>query len=76
MTTVVNSPAAGDSSGTSAGMLIGIVLVILLLLFLFGWGLPAMRGGGTSGGTGTNNAAPNVNIPDKGTLDVNINKGQ
>lgn len=66
MTTVINTPSNGESTG--AGFMVGVVVVVIILLgLLFVYGVPAMRnntatkavdvnvslpgGGGTGGGT-------------------------
>lgn len=69
MTTVVNNPTPGDS-GSSMGMVVGILLVVGFIFVFFVYGLPALRT--TGGGTNTGNSVPvpAVAIPD--TIDVNI----
>lgn len=62
MATVVNNPTPTDS-GAGMGFLAGVILLIAgVFLFLY-FGLPLMRGIGST--------APQVTIPDK--VDVNIN---
>ena len=79
MTTIINTPPAGNASeggngGGGMGMVLGILLAIIIvfLFIVFGW--PAMRGTG-GGGTPTNSGddgGTTYNIPDK--IDVNVQK--
>ena len=59
MATVINNP--GDTSGSGAGLIIGIIVAIVLIgLFVF-YGVPALRDGGS---TNVNVDLPSVNLPD------------
>jgi hypothetical protein len=60
MTTVVNNPGEGGGAGT----IIGVVIAIILIALLFIYGLPALRGGGTSNAPSAN---IDVNLPNPGT---------
>jgi LPXTG-motif cell wall-anchored protein len=73
MATIVNTPAApqtSDSSGAT-GLMIGLVLLAIFAFLMFFYGLPALRN--------TTQQAPsnvNVDIPDKVDVNVNENPGQ
>ncbi len=56
MTTVVNNPGDGDSSGT--GVIVGVLIAIIIIVLFFMYGLPAIR---------NNQPAPN-----NGSVDVNV----
>ena len=57
MTTVINNPTSGESTG--AGMIVGVVLVIAVLLGLFYfYGLPMMTNKPSSPGVNVD-----VNLP-------------
>lgn len=65
MTTIVNNPPSGDSSGPM-GMIIGLVILAVLGYLGFVYGLPALREM-QSGGT-------EINIPS--TIDVNVKQSE
>lgn len=61
MTTVINTPSNGESTG--AGFIVGVVVVIVILLGLvFVYGVPAMRNN-----TATKAVDVNVSLPGGGS---------
>lgn len=65
MTTIVNTPANGESSnGFPAMAAIFIMLAVLLIAFIY-FGLPILRRA---------TAQPQINVPDK--IDVNVTTPQ
>ncbi len=66
MTTIVNSPAPTNDSGSS-GFLIGVIAIIGFAILFIYFGIPALR---NMGPVQLNIPAPQVVMPDK--VDVNI----
>ena len=64
MTTVVNTPSSGDSSG-GMGMFLTAVLVIGALLVFGYFFLPMLR-------QGTQPSAPSIQVPEQ--VDINVNQ--
>ena len=60
MTTVVNNPPPSNDSGSSMGMMIGLVVFVALGYLFFVYGLPALR----------QTQVPQINIPDK--IDITV----
>jgi len=58
MTTVINNPSDGDSSGSSVSIIIAIIVLILLAWAFIVYGLPMIRGGSEP----ENNTELNVNL--------------
>lgn len=63
MTTIINNPDSGDSSG-GIGILIAAVIIIAIIALFFLYGLPALR---------NDNSGTTVNVPEKIRVDVNQN---
>lgn len=64
MPTIINNPPQNASdSGSSAGLIIGIILAAVLVFLFFAYGLPALR---------ERNSGTNINVPDR--IDVNVSK--
>jgi hypothetical protein len=59
MTTVINTPAPSNETG-SFGLIIGIMGLVIAVVFFFYWGLPALRSMQT----------PQINVPS--SIDVNV----
>lgn len=73
MATVINNPAATtESTGSGAGIILGVLIAIIAIAALVIYAVPSIRGGARSTTSGSNGAT--VNVPDK--VDVNINKTQ
>lgn len=76
MATVINNPS---DNGSGAGTVIGILVALILVALLFIYGLPALRGGAS---TGTPNTTPgasaniDVNLPTSGGANVDAGAGQ
>ena len=70
MTTIVNTPAQNERTGSS-GFLIGVILIIGLVMAFLYFGIPAIRSWGSAE---INVPAPQVNIPDE--IDVNVTQTQ
>lgn len=60
MATVINNP----SEGSGAGTILGIVVAVIIIALLFIYGLPALRGTGSTQPAGTN---INVELPSVNT---------
>ncbi len=58
MTTVINNPGDGESSGSMTGMILGVVVLLVVIGLFFVYALPAMRNSGAA--------------PTSGTVDVNV----
>lgn len=43
MTTIINTPPAGESSDSGLGVLLGVILAIVLIALFFIYALPAIR---------------------------------
>lgn len=72
MTTIVNTPATQENTGSSTALL-GLVLLLVFAFLLFFYGLPALRGATQQVPTNVNVEAPQgVDVPDQ--IDVNINQ--
>lgn len=62
MATVINNPSGNTDGGASSAVITGVVIIVLVVLF-FMYGLPRIRGNGTT-----------VNVPDH--INVQTNSGQ
>lgn len=76
MSTIVNTPAAGENTGGS-GFLIGVVLLVILVILFFVYAVPYMGRAGQSAAQGASQAAPQggdaqINVP----KDINVNVKQ
>lgn len=69
MATVVNNPGVTTSdSGTSFGMIMGLLLLAAVIILFFIFGLPILRQTVSNPSVVT----PQVNVP--GKVDVNVNQ--
>lgn len=57
MTTIINTPPAGESADSGISLILGIIIALILVALFFVYGLPAIR---------ANSVAPKAN-------DVNVN---
>jgi hypothetical protein len=57
MTTVINNPGNGDGSGSSIGLLLGIIVILAAAGLFFVYGLPALQ---------------NATAPKSGAIDINV----
>lgn len=62
MATVINNPSGNNDGGAASAVITGVVIIVLVILF-FVYGLPRIRGTGTT-----------VNVPDH--INVQTNSGQ
>jgi hypothetical protein len=56
MTTIINTPPAGESADSGLGLVLGIILALIFIALFFVYGLPAIQ---------ANNAQPeasNINV--------------
>ena len=60
MTTVINTPPAGDNGDSGAGIILGVIVAIVIIVLFFVYGLPAIRGANNTEPRTTN---INVQIP-------------
>jgi hypothetical protein len=67
MTTVVNTPASSQESGSGVGFLMGIILLFVFLFLIWYYGLPMLRGATQT------QTSPTINVPEQ--VDVNVNGG-
>lgn len=69
MATVVNNAGGTgtDSGGNNVSALAGVIVLLLLAILFVFYGLPLLRGAGTS-------TAPQINVPNN--FDVNVNQGK
>ncbi len=58
----------GSGSNSGMGFLLGVVFLIVFMFLMFYYGLPVIRNG--FGGS------PQINIPSKGQLDVNVKQSK
>ncbi len=76
MTTIVNTPATSERSGTSSA-LIGLVLLLVFAFLLFFYGLPALRNATQQSPTNVNVEAPEgVQVPENVNIDVDTNPAE
>lgn len=57
MTTIINTPPAGDNSGSGSGLIIGAIVAIVIITIFFVYGLPAIR---------------SALAPQGGSIDINL----
>ena len=63
MATVINNPPGNTDGGASGAVITGVVIIVLVVLF-FMYGLPRIRGTGTT----------TVNVPDHINVQTNGNQ--
>lgn len=59
MTNIVNTPPAGNDSGSGVGIILGVLVALIIVVLFFVYGLPALRQG----------ASPDNS---SGAIDVNV----
>lgn len=73
MATIVNTPAGTADSGSGMGMFFGVLALLVLVVMFVLFGLPAIRGGGTTvAPQAPAQQAPGIQVPEK--IDVNVNQ--
>lgn len=60
----------GTGSNSGMGFLLGVILLIAFMFLMFYYGIPAIQSGFGSA------QAPQINVPSKGQLDVNVNQSK
>jgi hypothetical protein len=68
--TTVEHIHEGSGSDSGMGFLMGIILLMIFLFLMFYYGLPVLR---NSMGAAQ---APQINVPSKGQLDVNVKQSK
>ena len=58
------------TSDSGMGFLMGMILLMLFIFLMFYYGLPVLQNGLGQ------NQAPQINLPSKGQLDVNVNQSK
>jgi hypothetical protein len=68
MTTIINTPPAGESADSGLSLIFGIIIALILVALFFVYGLPAIRSNGVA--PKANDVNVNVKLPPATTAPV------